>query len=192
MYCSAPACSSTPLRPSVHSPSISLVVYIMCIQTLCDHLNVLYFSTRQDLHRFEVRLELYGANARLVVSPPSLSPSHPPTPHRQADGQLSPLYPPSPSFSSFGTACVELCCLPPPSLVRNARLCFLVYVRNVEIYRSFCPEHGRLNRPSYLRTQWMRPQRRSQFEHDHRRKADRAPQITPSFTQDRRLAHWHI
>ena len=46
--------------------------------------------------------------------------------HRQADGQLSPLYPPSPSFSSFGAACVNLCCLPPPSVVRNIRLCCLV------------------------------------------------------------------
>ena len=46
--------------------------------------------------------------------------------HRQADDQLSPLYPPSPSFNSFGAACVKLCCLPPPSLVRNTRLCCLV------------------------------------------------------------------
>ena len=45
--------------------------------------------------------------------------------HHQADGQLSPLYPPSPSFSSFGAACVKLCGLP-PSQVRNIRLCCLV------------------------------------------------------------------
>ena len=35
-------------------------------------------------------------------------------------------------------------------------------------------------------------QRYSQFEHDHRRRADRAPQITASFTRDRRRVHWHI
>ena len=38
----------------------------------------------------------------------------------------------------------------------------------------------------------MRSQRRSQFEHDHRRRADRAPENTASFTRDRRRAHWHI
>ena len=30
----------------------------------------------------------------------------------------------------------------------------------------------------------MRSQRRSQFEHDHRRRADRVPQITASFTRE--------
>ena len=85
------------------------------------------FLDQTDLYHFEVRLELYGANARLVVCPPSLSPSHPRR-HRQADGQLSPLYLVSPRFSSFGAARVKLCCLPSPSLVRNTRLCCLVYV----------------------------------------------------------------
>ena len=81
MCCSTPpACSSTPLRPSVHYPSISLVVNMMCIQTFCDRLNVHYIFDQTGFYRFEVRLELYGANAHLVVSPPSLSPSHPPTP----------------------------------------------------------------------------------------------------------------
>ena len=80
MYCSAPACSSTPLRPSVHYPSISLVVNIVCIQTFCDHLNVIYVFDQKDLYRFESRLELYGANACLVVRSLSLSPSHPLTP----------------------------------------------------------------------------------------------------------------
>ena len=75
MCCSAPpACSSTPLRPSVHYPSISLVVNVMRIQTFCGHLNVLYIFEQTNLCRFEVRLELYGTNARLVVSPLSLSP----------------------------------------------------------------------------------------------------------------------
>ena len=30
------------------------------------------------------------------------------------------------------------------------------------------------------------------LQHDHRRRADRTPQITASFTRDRRRAHWHI
>ena len=48
---------------------------------------------KTDLYRFEVRLELYGANARLVVSSPSLSPSHPPTPPPNRLPQLSSLPP---------------------------------------------------------------------------------------------------
>ena len=64
LCCSVPpAYSSTPLRPSVHYPSISLVVNRMyinsCILWPCKC--TLYF--RPDLYRFDVRLELYGANA---------------------------------------------------------------------------------------------------------------------------------
>ena len=62
------------------TPSISLVVNIMYIQTFCEHLTVLHIFDETDLYRFEVRPEIYAANARLIVSPPSLSPSHPPTP----------------------------------------------------------------------------------------------------------------
>ena len=51
------------------------------------------FFDQTDLYRFEVRLELCGANARVVVSPPSLSPSQPRR-RRQVDGQLSPRTPP--------------------------------------------------------------------------------------------------
>ena len=81
MLCSSapPACSSTPLRPSINYPSISLV-NIMCTQTFCENLNVLYIFDQTDLYRFDVRLELYATNARLIVSSPSLSPSHSPTP----------------------------------------------------------------------------------------------------------------
>ena len=81
LCCSAPpAWSSSPLRPSMHYPSTSLVVNIMHIQPFCEHLNILYIFDQADVYRFEVRLELYGANVRLVVSPRSLSPSHPPAP----------------------------------------------------------------------------------------------------------------
>ena len=48
--------------------------------------------------------------------------------HHLAVGHRSSSYPPPPpSFSSFGAACVRLCCLP-PSLVRNTRFCCLVHV----------------------------------------------------------------
>ena len=40
----------------------------------------LYIFDQTDLNRFEVRLELYGANVRLVVRSPSSSTSHPPMP----------------------------------------------------------------------------------------------------------------
>ena len=86
------------------------------------------FYFRPDMYRFEVRLELYGANACLVVSPPPLSSSHTPTQPPSRWPALSSLYPASPSFSSFGASCVELCCLPPPSLVRDACISCIVYV----------------------------------------------------------------
>ena len=147
-----------------------------------------FIFSSTDLGRFEVRLEL---SARMPASPlvlPSLTPRR----HRQAESQPASLCPSSPSFSSFGAACVKLCCLPPPSLVRNTRLCCLVYVWNVGDIMVVLAWAWSLNRVLYLRTQWMRSQRRSQFEHDHRRRADRAPQITASVTRDWRRTHWLI
>ena len=61
-------------------PEYQSVLNIRCFQTFCDHLNVFFIFDQTDLYRFEIRLELCGANARLVGSHPSLSPSHPPTP----------------------------------------------------------------------------------------------------------------
>ena len=81
LRCSASSdCSSTLFRPFVHYPSTRLFLNIMCTQTFCEHLNVLYIFDQTDLYRFEVRLEVYGAHARLIVNPPSLSPSHLQTP----------------------------------------------------------------------------------------------------------------
>ena len=68
----------TPLRPSMYNASISLVVNIMCIHTFCDHLNVLYIIDQTCI----VLKSGWSSTARmprLVVSPPSLSSSHPPT-----------------------------------------------------------------------------------------------------------------
>ena len=136
----------------------------------------------------------WSSTARMPASSlgPFLSLLLTPWRHRQADGQLSPLYLPSPNLGSFGAACMKLCCLPPSSLVRNTRLCCLIYVWNVRDIKIVLPWTWRLNHLLYLRTQWMRLQRRSQLEHDHHRRADRARQITASFTRDRRRAHWHI
>ena len=81
LCCSAPPlCSRTPLRPSVDYSSISRVENSTYVTTFCEHLTVLYIVDQPDLYRFEIRLELHGANARLFVCRPSLSPSHPSTP----------------------------------------------------------------------------------------------------------------
>ena len=119
----------------------------------------------------------------LVVRLPPLSPFTPRR-HRQADGQLSLLYTHSPSFSSFGAAGVKLCCLPPPSLVRNARFCCLVNVWHVEDDKVVFPWTWRLNRLLYYRT--------AGEVHYHLRRADWAPQTTASFTRGRRRALWYI
>ena len=98
LCCSAaPASSSTPLRPSVHYPSISLVVKLMFIQTFCDHLNVIIFSIRQTCI---VLKSGWSSTARMRASSLVLLPSLPLTPrrHRQADKQLSSLYPPLAKF----------------------------------------------------------------------------------------------
>ena len=80
MVCCSPpsASSSTPLRPSVHHPSISLVENILYIRIFCDHRNVLYIF--DHLYRFMSGWNSATRMPRLNVSPPSLSPSHPPTP----------------------------------------------------------------------------------------------------------------
>ena len=74
-----PAFSSTPLRPFEYNASIILIVNISCIRTFCDHLNVLYIFDQTCI----VLKSGWSSTARmprLVVSPPVLSPSHPPTP----------------------------------------------------------------------------------------------------------------
>ena len=67
------------------------------------------------------------------------------TPRRRhpADGQLSSIYPTSPSFSSFGAACVTLCRLPPPASSSTPFRPSVYYasfslVVNIEYIRIFC------------------------------------------------------
>ena len=56
LCCSAPpASSNTPLRPSVHYPSISLVVKMMFIQIFRDHLNALYIFQGCPRHKIPIR-----------------------------------------------------------------------------------------------------------------------------------------
>ena len=62
-------------------PECQYLAETQCVfKHVVTHLNALCILDQTDLYRFEVRPELYGANARLVVSPPALSLSHPPTP----------------------------------------------------------------------------------------------------------------
>ena len=96
------------------------------IRTFCDHINVLHIFnqicivSKSGWSSTNTTTRMPASS--LVFPCPRLTPRR----HRQADGQFSPLYPPSPSFSSFGAACMKLCCLPPPSLVRNIFLCCLI------------------------------------------------------------------
>ena len=101
--CFPPASSSTPLRPSVHYPSISLIVNIMCIRIFCDHLNVFYMFDQTCI----VLKSGWNSTARmpplvrrvnpLFFHPASLPPSFPPS--------SSPSLPPS-SPASLPPLCI--------------------------------------------------------------------------------------
>ena len=91
-------------------PKIGWVVNIICIRRFCDHINILHIFDQTFWSQARV---LWWA--RLAVSPPPLSPSHPPTPPPSRWPALTTVAP-LPSFSSFGATCVKLCSLP-PSLV---------------------------------------------------------------------------
>ena len=63
--------------------------------------------------------------------------------HSRADGELSSLYPSSPSFSSFGAACVMLCCSPTPASSGTPLRPSVYYPRiglvvNIIYIRTFC------------------------------------------------------
>ena len=125
LCCSAPsASSSAPLRPSVRYPTTGLVVNTMHIRTFCDHINVLHIFGQICI---VLKSGWSSTTTRMLASwLVFLCLRLTPRRHRQADGQPSPFYPPSPSFKSFGAACVKLCCLPPPSLAKNIHICSLV------------------------------------------------------------------
>ena len=135
----------------------------------------------------EVRLELYGANARLVVSPPSLSP-----PDANAKPMVSSHFPAP--LAKFQLVWHRLC----EALLSSSSLAGQKYPSLLSHLCLKCRRYkGRfaLNMKIsllHLRTESMRSQRRLQFGHGHRRRADRAPQIPASFTRDRRRAHRHV
>ena len=92
----SPASSSTPLRPSACNPSFSLVVNIACIRIFCDHLNVFYIFDPTCIV-LESGWSSTARMLRLVVSPPSLSPS---PANATAKLRASHFTPPSPSCSA--------------------------------------------------------------------------------------------
>ena len=94
LCCSPPASSSTPLRPSVYYPSISLVVNTMRVRALCDHLCP-FLCFRPYLYRLEVRLDLYGAN------PAPRSKGRTSVPSSALPRFLLPSFPPSSSLPCF-------------------------------------------------------------------------------------------
>ena len=159
LCCSAPpACSGTPLWPSVHYPSIRLVVNFMCFETFCDP---------TDLYRFDVRLELYGANARLVVGPPPLSPSLPPTLSPSRWSALIIL----PPLAKFQLIWRRLC----EALLSSSSL---DGQKHASLPSRLCLKCRRckfaLNmiESSIIFADTMDVQRRLRFEHDHCRRAD--------------------
>ena len=77
------------------------------------------------MYRFEVRLEPYAANARLIVSPPYLSPSHPPTSPPTQWPALT-ISPPLAMFQLVWRGLCEALLSSPSSLVGNICLCCLV------------------------------------------------------------------
>ena len=121
MCCSPPpAWSSTPLRLSVCYPSISLVVNITCIRIFCTHSNVLFILDPTCIALWSG----WSSTARHVVSPSSLSPSHPPTPAPSRWPALITL----PLIAKFQLVWRRLCEALLSSLVKNTRICCLVYV----------------------------------------------------------------
>ena len=149
------------------------------------------FSTRQTCIVFKLG---WSWTARMPAWSLVLLPCLHITPRcrRQADGQLSPLCSPSSSFSSLWCRLRETL-LSSSSLDGQKHASLLSrLVWNVGNIKFVLPWTCIVYRTSYLRTEWMRWQWPSQFEHDHRRTADRAPQITASFTRDQRRAHWYI
>ena len=115
--CSAPpACSSTPLRPSVRYPSIGLVISIMYIQTFCENLNVLGLVSCWS-----------QAGVQRRESPPDRQSSFPVVSPPDATAK------PMASSHHFTPPCQvqlvrrRLCkALRSSSLVRNIRICCLV------------------------------------------------------------------
>ena len=179
-----PAGSSTPLRPSVLYLSISIVVNITCIQIFCDHLNVIYIFDQTHLYRFELRLELYIANVRVVGgSLPSLSPSHPPTPPPSRWSAFTIL----PPLAKFPFVWCRLC----EALLSSS---YLASQKHQSLLSRLSLKCRRYKGCFALNMKIKSSIKICGHEHDHRRRADRAPQITASYkyTPDRRPAHWYI
>ena len=151
---------------------------------LCGHLNVLYVFDPTCI----VLMSGWSSTARmprLVVSPASLSLSLP-----DATRPMTSSLHFTPPIAKFQLARRRLCeALLSSSLVRNTSFCCLVY----EICRRY---EGRFALNNVMKIKsvvtFADRQRRSQFEHDHGRRADRAPQITASFTRDTQRARWHM
>ena len=181
MCCSArPASSSAPsVLPAYRSGRKYNIRYV---NIFCDHIKV--------LHIFDQFRDQAGALwwVCLVFSfLPSLP--HPPTtPSRW------PAVTTLPPLAKFQLVWRRLCEAPrSSSSFAGQKHQYLLsrLVGNVENIKFVLPWTWILNNPLYFRTQWVRSQGRSQFEHDDRRRTGRAPQTTASFTQDRRRAHWH-
>ena len=114
MMCSSarPAYSRTPLRSSVHCPSISLFVNLMFIQFVCDNLSVLIFSTMNRQTCLLLK-KGWSSAARMpaLVDSSSLALSHPRTPPPSQWPALATLSPLAKFQLVWRRFCEMLCCL---------------------------------------------------------------------------------
>ena len=176
MCCSArPASSSTPLRPCVLPE---------------DRIGLKYNIHSYILWSYNV-FHIFDQTSIVLKSSWSSTLRSNPRRHRQVVDQLSPTYPLAQLQLVWRRLCEALRSSSSLAGQKHPSLLSRLVWTVGNIYFVF-QWTWRLNGLLYLRTPWMPWQRRSQFEHDHRRRADREPQITASFTWDRRRAHWHI
>ena len=142
--------------------------------------------------RFEVRLELQdGTNARLIFSLPPLSPSHPPTPPPSRWPALTTL----PPLAKFQVVWRRLCeaLLSSSSLAGQKHPSLLSrLVLKCRKYKGRFPLIMNIKSSICGHSGCAHSHVRSLNTTDHRRRADRAPQIRASFTRDRRRAQWHM
>ena len=175
--CSArPASWSTPYV----LPEKRIVVNIMYIRRLCDHVKVLHIFDQTWIGLKSGCSSTMALLNHLSCSPVSVSPTDAPSGRWPALTTL-------PTLAKFKLVWCRLCetlwsCSLAGQKHPSRLSCLVGNVGNIKFVFAWT---WIFNRVLYLRTtQCTRSQRRSQFEHDHRRRADRAPQVAASFTRD--------
>ena len=165
-------------------PRIGLVVNRISIRRFCDQIDV--------LHIFDQTCIVLNSGSSGKMGPPdhyfrsfvSVSPLDATAKPMASSHHFSPL---AKCQRVWRRLCEALRSSSLAGLKRPPLLPRLVL--NVRIMKFVLLGTWTLNGSRYLRTLWTRSKRRSQFEHGHRRRADRAPKITASLARDRQWAH---